>query len=197
MGSRSDVVLAANAESTVTWYTDTPRILEYFYVSTGVRWTRDNALKISWCTYFAHWVLVKAGITPLPAVGTSDKLKSVGGSVGRFLHYTTDGLKKTGHAGNGVYSFHDVKTGGYQPKAGDLYYRSAQNYGNHVGVIVGVNGNQIYTVDGNGGPHGGDARFFIDWSKKPYVQAIGKGFVDKPGAPKTLGAGDFYIEIPD
>jgi len=195
MGFRDQVVLTANAEVDVSWHEDTDRILEYFTVSTGTRWTRDTARKISWCTYFAHFVLVKAGVQPLPQAGTSESLKSVGGSVGRFLKYTTEALKKTGHTGNGVYEFHAAKLSSYAPRAGDLYY--LPNHNNHVGVIVGVNGSQIYTVDGNAGPAGWDKRFFVSYQGKTPVKRIGDGFVYKPGAPKTLKQGDFYIEIPE
>jgi hypothetical protein len=195
MGFRDQVVIAANDEADVTWWDDTDRILEYFATSTGQMWTREAARKISWCTYFAHFVLVKAGVRPLPAAGTSDSLKSVGGSVGRFLKYSPDALKKTGHAGNGVYNFHSVSAKTYAPRPGDLYY--LPNHNNHVGVIVGVSGSQIWTADGNAGPAGWDKRFFVSWSKGTPVKRIGDGFVYKPGAPKTLKAGDFYIEIPE
>jgi hypothetical protein len=196
MGFRAQIVIVAKGEADITWYSNTDRILEYFATSTGKTWTRESARTISWCTYFAHWVLVKAGVKPLPLAGTYDSLSDVGGSVGRFLKYSPDALKQTKHTGNGVYEFHSVSAKTYTPRAGDLYY--LPNHNNHVGVIVGVSGDQIWTVDGNAGPGGFDKRFFITWGKGGTpVKRIGDGFVYQPSAPKTLKAGDFYIEIPE
>ncbi|MEA2696427.1 MAG: hypothetical protein QOI66_698 [Myxococcales bacterium] len=195
MSYRDQVVLVANNEAGVNWKENTPRILEYFQASTGQTWTRDNARKISWCTYFAHWVLIKAGVRPLPAVGTADGLTSVGGSVGRFLKYSPDALKKTKHDGNGVYEFH-AASGGYIPRPGDLYYVPIPE--NHVGVIVGVDGKHIYSCDGNGGPKPGwDPRFYFSMQGKAVINRIGDGFIYKSGRPKALGVHDFFIELPD
>lgn len=194
MPSKYWVAIAAWEAQDTIWKTDTPRILEYFSTSTNQPWTRDNARKISWCTYFAHWCLVQAGVTPLPAAGTSDKLKDVGGSVGRFLKFSPEALAKRPQSGNGVYDFHPAR-GKYQPSAGDLYYRP--NHNNHVGVIVGVSGNNIWTVDGNAGPAGFDTRFFISYDHGKPVKLIGDGFVYYSGKPHVLESSDYYIEIPN
>lgn len=196
MASKYWVAIAAWTEQGTIWKDNTDRILEYFATSTNQAWTRENARKISWCTYFAHWCLVQAGISPLPNAGVPDALKSVGGSVGRFLKFGPKELTARHQTGNGVYNFHGATSGAYKPSAGDLYYRPHHN--DHVGVIVGVSGNNIWTVDGNAGPGGFDARFFISYDKtgKP-VKRIGDGFVYSSGKPTVLGKDDFYIEIPE
>lgn len=194
MPSKYWVAIAAWQEQGTNWKENTDRILEYFATSTDQAWTRENARKISWCTYFAHWCLVQAGVSPLPQAGTSDRLKDVGGSVGRFLKFSPDAQAKRKQTGNGVYNFYPARSGNYQPVAGDLYYRPAHN--NHVGVIVGVSGKNIWTVDGNAGPmNAWDARFFYD-PKSP-TKRIGDGFIYYSGAPHVLGADDFYIEVPN
>ncbi|HEY4184986.1 MAG TPA: CHAP domain-containing protein [Polyangia bacterium] len=196
MASKYWVAIAAWGEQGKNWRENTDQILGYFSTSTNQSWTRDNARKISWCTYFAHWCLVQAGVSPLPDAGTSDSLKDVGGSVGRFLKYTPKELTARHQTGNGAYPFHAVASGTYQPKAGDLYY--LPNHNNHVGVIVGVSGNSIWTVDGNAGPGKFDARFYVSYDKNGApVKRIGDGFIYFSGVPKTLGKSDFYIEIPD
>ena len=196
MPSKYWVAIAAWQEQGTDWKDDTSRILEYFSTSTNQPWTRDNARKISWCTYFAHWCLVQAGVSPLPKAAPPDGLKDVGGSVGRFLKFSPAAQAKRHQTGNGAYNFYPARSGAYQPSAGDLYYRPAHN--NHVGVIVGVSGNDIWTVDGNAGPSGWDPRFFIsyDAQNKP-VKRIGDGFVYYSGKPHVLGADDFYIEVPN
>jgi hypothetical protein len=117
MGFRDRVVEVANGQNGSNWHTDADRILEYFLISTGQRWTRDAARRISWCTYFAHWVLTKASVQPLPQVGIGKLLDPVGGAVGRFLHYGEQSLKATKHTGNGVYEFHSAVNRIPRPRA--------------------------------------------------------------------------------
>jgi len=197
MPSKYWVAIAAWTEQGKNWAENKDRILEYFSTSTNQAWSQDNARKISWCTYFAHWCLVQAGVSPLPKAGTSDQLKDVGGSVGRFLKFSPSAQGARHQSGNGVYNFYPARSGAYQPTAGDLYYRP--NHNNHVGVIVGASGNNIWTVDGNAGPSPGfDARFFISYDKAGTpIKRIGDGFIYYSGKPHVLDASDYYIEIPD
>jgi CHAP domain-containing protein len=172
-------IASGEADARVAWKTHEARILEYFQISTGKVWTKRAAFDISWCTYFVHWVLWKAGVQPFPLAGTSTELKGVHGSVGRFL-------KGKG----GVYQEHAVYQHKYTPKAGDLYYQP--NPSNHVGIIEKVDGKKIWTIDGNSGPKGWDARFDMSFNKS----LIGYGFIYRPPLGKTLGSNDFYIELP-
>lgn len=172
-------VAALEADKRVAWKTHEATILEYFRISTGQGWTKREAFNISWCTYFVHWVLWKAGVQPLPLPGTSASLKSVSGSVGRFLK-----LK------GGVYQEHAAYRKKYTPKPGDMYYQP--NPSNHVGLIEKVDGQKIWTIDGNSGPAAYDERFDMSFNKK----LIGYGFIYRSPVGKTLGSNDFYIELP-
>lgn len=170
------------ADYEIAWKTHESRILDYFFVSTGsTAWTKKSAMQISWCTYFVHWVITIAGVRPLPKVGTSEELKSVGGSVGRFWK----GEEKTS-----IYRLHPVYKKNYLPQRGDLYYLN--NAQQHVGIIEYADQHTIWTVDGNSGPSGWHAKFDMTYGKK-----IGYGFIYRPVKPKKLSNNDFYIEIPD
>jgi hypothetical protein len=173
-------IAGVEADTRVAWKTHEARILEYFRVSTGAAWTKREAFNISWCTYFAHWVLWKAGVQPSPMVGKPSELESVHGSVGRFL-------KSRG----GVYQQHAAYLNKYTPKAGDLYYQPTPS--NHVGIIERVEGKKVWTIDGNSGPRTYDARFDMSFNKR----LIGYGFIYRSPVGKTLGSNDFYIELPD
>jgi hypothetical protein len=80
-----------------------------------------------------------------------------------------------------------------------MYYKPNPNH--HVGLIVGVEAGQIYTIDGNSGPsdstkaHDPDERFgdyqLVNWKK-----VIGGGMVFAPPKPKMLGAENSYILLP-
>jgi hypothetical protein len=189
MSCRDDVIRIAlgEASSKVCWRTHEARILEYFKLSTGRDYTKAEALRVSWCTYFVHWVLDQAKVTPKPAVGTSDALASVGGSVGRFM-------KKYGGA-------FEIKpaTSDYTPRPGDMYNLLKPN--NHVGIIVGVQAGQIFSVDGDSGPpdmtkaHDPDGRFG-DYQLVNWKTIIGGGMIFKPPQAKRLGADDSYIILP-
>jgi hypothetical protein len=183
MADRGKVISIAldEARKPVHWKLHEARILEYFKTSTGHDWKKVDALKISWCTYFAHWVLVQAGITPLPAVGDAKDLASVHGSTGRFM-------KRFG----GAYDSYPAVGGKYAPRAGDLYYRPAHS--NHIGIIVDVadDGKSITTVDGNSGPMG-----FSPYFDMSHGRQIGYGFIAKSAGTKILNEGnDMYIVLP-
>ncbi len=189
MSVREDVVRIAKqeADNKVSWKNNENRILEYFKASTGKTWTKSDALKISWCTYFAHWVLIQAKVEPKAKVGVPDDLNEVGGSVGRFM-------KNKG----GVYDSQPAN-GVYTPKAGDLYYLPVPN--NHVGIIVGVEAGKVYTVDGDSGPldhtKGNDPdNRFGDFQLVNWHSIIGGGMIFKPPLPKKLKPSEFYIALP-
>ena len=78
---RTRVLFVANAQlqpnpgnlnEPVHWAKYENRILEYFKYSTGNNnFTKHSAHTISWCSYFVHWCLWKAHVSPLPHVGGS------------------------------------------------------------------------------------------------------------------------------
>lgn len=164
----------ANAEliKPVHWAKYEQRILEYFKYSTGKSFTKHYALRISWCSYFVHWCLWRANVSPLPHIG---------GSIPRFL-------KSTG----GVYQDYPVFLNNYAPKPGDMYYRPRHN--NHIGLISDVRstgkGYEIRSIDGNSGPQG-YSRFF-DMSEG---RQIGYGFIYQPPKWRRLTHQDFYIRL--
>jgi hypothetical protein len=189
MSWRDDVIRIARqeADNKVCWRTHGSRILEYFKTSTGRDWSKAEALKLSWCTYFVHWVLVQAKVEPKVVVGVPNGLSCVGGSVGRFM-------KKYG----GAFDIQPA-TASSIPRPGDLYNQPKSN--NHLGIIVGVEAGRIYTADGNSGPpdgttvHDPDSRFG-DYQLLNWKPIIGGGMVFRPPTPKRLGADDFYILLP-
>ena len=189
MSAREDVVRIAKEEAAnkVSWTNNESRILEYFKTSTGKTWTKGEALKISWCTYFVHWVLVQAKMVPMVAVGVPDALKAVGGSVGRFI-------KSRG----GVFDSQPA-TGVYSPRAGDLYYLPKPN--DHVGIIIGVEAGKIYTVDGDSGPPdmtkaNDPEKRFAEYELVKGKSIIGGGMIFRPPTPKKLNRDEFYILLP-
>jgi hypothetical protein len=181
MSYRDTVLYAAYQEAAppVHWAQHEARILDYFRVSTGRTYTKANALKVSWCSYFVHWCLVKGGMSPLPSVGTAGELGGMG-SVGRFM-------KPSG----GCYEAHGVYRRQYHPRPGDMYNRIRPN--NHIGFIrdvreISKGQYEILTIDGNSGP---------DWFS-PYFDSsnlIGKGFVYQRPEWIRLGGENWYIEL--
>ena len=177
---RARVLLVANGElhaklnEPVHWAKYESRILDYFQYSTGKSFTKHSALTISWCSYFVHWCLWKANVTPLPRIG---------GSIPRFL-------KSHG----GVYQDYPVYLKNYVPKPGDMYYHPIPN--NHIGFISDVrtagNGYEIRSIDGNSGPHGYSPYFDMSEGRK-----IGYGFIYQPPIWRKLSNNDVYIKLCD
>ena len=145
MGGKADVVSIARSQIGVNWNNpDGERqILDYFLASTQMPFTREAALKISWCTYFVVWVLLKAGVEPPPPTGP---FFSNNFSTARFFNNKTIVLPKGFAAVGGAYQGHSV--GSYSPQAGDLYYKPIPN--NHIGIIDSVQADgHLMLVNGN------------------------------------------------
>lgn len=158
----------------VHWKEYENSILFYFLISTGKNWTRKSALTISWCSYFVHFVLFMAGVTPLPQVGTKN-------AIGRFMK-----------GWGGVYDIYSVGKKNYAPQPGDMYNKPHPN--NHIGFISDVQeaGNGRYmikTIDGNSGPDG--------WSPFYFGTKIGNGFIYQPDHWRKLTDDCSYIALPD
>jgi hypothetical protein len=191
-GTAQDVPAIAAKEVGTHWRTDESRILEYFRASTGLTWTKREALTQSWCSHFVMWVLAQAKLDPLPLVGTPPPDNF---SVGRF----TKGITKFG-----VYDTFPVN-GNYVPKPGDLYYLPASN--DHIGIIEDVtpganNAIMITTINGNGydSAHR-DYSQIVQGQDGKWVQPIGGGIVARngptnlcDGKPNHLRA--VYIALP-
>jgi hypothetical protein len=189
MSFRDTVLMNAfdEAGKPVHWAKHEDRILEYFAVSTGRSWTKEEALEISWCSYFVHWCLVRGGMQPLPAVGTSAQLGKMG-SVGRFIRQF-----------GGVYpGLPVVGPAAYRPRPGDMYYRPMPH--DHIGLIAEVGAAsgrtyQIRTIDGNSGPEGFSPLF--DMTSGDGVHKIGYGFIYQPTEWKTLDNTCWYVRLCD
>jgi hypothetical protein len=167
----------------VHWKKYESRILDYFQVSTGLAYTKKDALEVSWCSYFVHWCLAKGGMQVLPRVGTAASLGSMG-SIGRFMKVNS-----------GVYEAYPVYQKKYTPKPGDMYNRPNPN--NHIGFIADVreagNGNyEIRTIDGNSGPMAFSPYFDMSFGRK-----IGYGFINQPDGWRKLSGDCWYIKLCD
>lgn len=185
MSYRDVVLYVANQELTfpVHWKLFESRILDYFRVSTGMTFTKRQAMEISWCSYFVHWCLVKAEMEPLPQVGLPKTLGKMG-SVGRFMQPS-----------GGVYESFPVYKKNYQPRPGDMYNRPVPN--NHIGFIsdvreVGGGNFEIRSIDGNSGPAGFSPYFDISYGRK-----IGYGFIYQPPVWRRLSNDCWYIKLSD
>ena len=167
----------------VHWRAHEARILDYFLISSGVKYTKQYAVEVSWCSYFVHWCLFKAGVSPLPQVGTAGTLGKMG-SIGRFI-------KGQG----GVYDGYLVREKNYKPRPGDMYYRPIPN--DHIGFISDVRdaGNGMYeirSIDGNSGPMGASKFFDMEYGDK-----IGKGFIYQPDEWRKLPDNCKYVKLCD
>ena len=185
MSYRDTVLYTAYQElnAPVHWKAHRERILDYFKISTGVTYTKQQAMEVSWCSYFIHWVLFQAGMSPLPQVGTAATLGKMG-SVGRFM-------KSKG----GVYEAFNVAAKSYAPQPGDMYYRPTPN--NHIGFISEVRpaatgGHEVRTIDGNSGPMGFSPLFDMEFGRK-----IGYGFIYQPEGFRKLAGECWYIKLCD
>jgi hypothetical protein len=196
MSFRDTVLMSAFQElqKPVHWKVHECQILDYFQVSTGIPWTKSNALQISWCSYFVHWCLVKGGMSPLPRVGTSANLYNKElhkdmGSVGRFMDVN-----------GGVYKSYLVGRKEYIPRPGDMYNRPRPN--NHIGFISDVRINEkgaveIRSLDGNSGPLGFSPLFDGTINPATGKTWIGNGFIYQPPDWRTLTPDCWYIKLCD
>lgn len=187
-GTAQDAIAIAAQEVDVCWRTDTPRILAYFHASTGHVWTKKDALHQSWCTHYAMWVLIQAGVAPLPPVGTPPP-----------DYFSTARFGKSFWPGHGAYNVHRATHRRYQPKPGDLYYLPHMH--DHIGFIEtvtdGKHGPLVTTLNGNGFDmqHANLAEL-VDG--KP---VLGGGFVSRGGSANLLDGKPHhrdacYLEVP-
>ncbi len=88
-----------------------------------------------WCAAFVWWVSNEAGVYPKKVT-----YKTAG--VQQYINYF-----KNNNDGN-HYESSKAYGGNYTPKAGDYIFA---NYGGHIGIVKGVNGNQVLYLHGNCG----------------------------------------------
>ena len=102
-----------------------------YYTKYGARYGDPNG---HWCAYFVLWCAEQAGIP------TSIICKS--SSCGNCNYFV-----------NWFKSNHRWQDRAYVPKAGDIMFFDWNGDGiaNHVGIVQGISGNTVYTIEGNTG----------------------------------------------
>jgi len=85
----------------------------------------------AWCAYFVSWCAAQAGI-PLSVV---PRLGNCAAAVNWYKRH----------------SVYYARGSGYIPKTGDIifYDWSGGSYAEHIGIVTGVSGNNVYTIEGN------------------------------------------------
>lgn len=114
-----------------------------------------------WCVMFIAWCANQAGIsrTVIPKYATTSAMRDYYSPLGRYYSRAASSAS---------------------PQVGDIYFKgsSATNTG-HVGLIVKVDSEYIYTVEGNAGPnadcvyadrHSLDASYFVAFARPAYVE---------------------------
>ena len=97
-------------------------------------WTDEGYIAAQWCQSFVDWCFIVAF-----GVEMAEKL------LGVFTNYTPEGsdaFKKRGRY---------IKRGKGTPKRGDViyFYSSAKGRIGHVGIVIGVSGSTVRTIEGN------------------------------------------------
>ena len=109
------------------------------YLGSSTKYNNYNGLP--WCAYFMVWCAREAGIG-------SDIIPSIYGCTSLTKWYKDRGL----------FQYSPAYGGSYAPKAGDLvifdWDPSAGNGQDHVGIVTGINGNYVSTVEGNSSGNG-------------------------------------------
>ena len=87
-----------------------------------------------WCAYFISWCARQAGIS-------TSVLPRLGNCAASVRWYKT-------------YSEFRPASSGYVPKAGDIMFFNwdGGETARHVGIVIGVSGDKVYTIEGNTGP---------------------------------------------
>lgn len=106
--------------------------VEYNYANRDT-YSAGGSYSYAWCASFVTWCARQAGIS------TSTIINSV--SCDNFVaNFKSKSQYKT-------------RASGYVPKAGDLiFYKSSDSdrtYASHVGIVVGTDGTNVYTIEGN------------------------------------------------
>lgn len=121
-----------------------------------------GAPTIAWCAYFVSWCSNQAGISTsvIPRMGNCEAITNWYKNKGRYL-YASEAA----------------------PRVGDLimYNWAGGRVAEHIGIITGVSGNYIYTIEGNTGSSYGyrceaktrtrGARYIIGYARPAYNDA--------------------------
>jgi hypothetical protein len=133
MPDKSTLIASGVLEIPNSLKTNPDRVLQYFKVATGKPYSRVQALQVSWCQFFAYWLLADNGFDVGPAADDGNRYGAIKQKVNQYRAHAK---------------------GTYTPQQGDLYYaptRAGKDV-HHVGFIVDVRGpNRYLVLDGNGG----------------------------------------------
>ena len=114
-----------------------------------------------WCVMFVAWCANQAGISRsiIPKVATSTNMRAHFSPLGRYYSTATTSV---------------------EPQVGDIYFKgSSATNTSHVGIIVKVDDEYIYTIEGNAGPntdcvfadkHSLDDSSFVAFARPAYTE---------------------------
>lgn len=210
---RNQIVTIASQETIrqVNWKANEARILEYFLASTGKPFTKQEAQKISWCSYFVHWVLLQCNAGAGIAVGIPQSLPMVQNGKGKEHRVTSVG--RFFNDQGGPFQSHPAQ-GDYVPKPGDMFYlpKIKNKYEqwvpvHHIGLVTKVeaDGKSIWTANGNSGDRNGHGPYDLTYTTytdrvdkagnpvivngkqaKDPINLVGYGYVYSPPGPKKI-----------
>lgn len=125
------IISIAKAEIGTCEPTGDDKYIKVYNALTGAGFS----MSVAWCAIFVTWVMYTAGVakTIVPYFASCD--------IG-MNWFKKKGLWKNGKAYGGTYT----------PKTGDVIFFSGkydQSDSTHVGIVTGVSGNTVHTIEGN------------------------------------------------
>jgi LysM repeat protein len=125
------VISAAKAEIGACEPTGDDKYIKVYNALTGAGFN----MAVAWCAIFVTWVMYTVGVskTVVPYFASCD-------------------IGMSWFKGRGLWRSAKGYGGTYTPKAGDVVFFSScynQNDSTHVGIVTGVSGNTVKTIEGN------------------------------------------------
>lgn len=150
------------------------------------------SLNAAWCAIFVSWCKETAGI--------GDDI---------IPHFASCDAGKSFFEKRGLYKKSRGYGGEYEPKRGDIIFFSSgytQSDATHVGIVTGVSGNAVLTVEGNTSDkvarksHSAASKYIIGYATPQYDEGYDTYVVKKGDslwkiAKKMLGKGSEYTKI--
>ena len=149
----------------------TGNYVEYNYGNKSV-YSNGGTYSYAWCASFVTWCARQAGIS------TSTVMNSV--SCDNFVSkFKSRSQYKT-------------RSSGYKPVAGDLIFflssGSNRTYASHVGIVVGTDKTNVYTIEGN------TTRGFVNYKSYPLSSTYIVGYAVPSYSGTTGKYGDFALK---
>lgn len=164
------------------------KYIKYYNSTGGMSFSMD----VAWCAIFVTWCKAMAGIE-----------KSI------IPHFASCDLGMEWFRKNGQWQKSRGYGGDYTPKRGDIIFFSSkytENDSTHVGIVTGVSGNAVLTVEGNTSnkvaarSYSVASKYIIGYATPAYT-CEEEGYTVKKGdslwsiSKKLLGKGSRYKEI--